>query len=124
MVVERLAEALRFDRGDRFYMLYGPGVEDVFITQRYTESRRFIKGLRVREKGSLLIMEQNMKRENRLNFDSVNWTSLSDAYGAATKVPGMLNALLSPERKVRHNAWQDLYSHVWHQGTIYSASSY
>lgn len=34
---ERLTTALHFDRGDRFCVLYGPGVQDSFITCDYVE---------------------------------------------------------------------------------------
>lgn len=37
MAVERLREALRFDLGNRLFILYGMGIQDVFITQDYVE---------------------------------------------------------------------------------------
>lgn len=37
MAVERLREALRFDLGNRFFVLYGMGIQDAFITQDYVE---------------------------------------------------------------------------------------
>ncbi|RRR73162.1 MAG: AAA family ATPase [Candidatus Viridilinea halotolerans] len=37
MTVERLSQALRFDQGNRFFLLYGPGVNDRFIAEDYVE---------------------------------------------------------------------------------------
>jgi len=37
MSVERLEQVLHFDRGYRFFFLYGPGVNDSFITRDYSE---------------------------------------------------------------------------------------
>jgi hypothetical protein len=41
MVVERLAQALRFDRG-RFFVLYGMGIRDQFITRDYVVSAELL----------------------------------------------------------------------------------
>src|SRR5262245_4515201 len=37
VAVERLHDALRFDLGDRFFVLYGSGVQDAFLTPEYQE---------------------------------------------------------------------------------------
>jgi hypothetical protein len=37
MVVERLDLKLRFDRGQRFFILYGPGITSRFLTTDYAE---------------------------------------------------------------------------------------
>ena len=37
MLVERVERELRFDRGHRFFFLYGPGVSDTFITTQFAE---------------------------------------------------------------------------------------
>lgn len=37
MTVERIEQDLCFDRGYRFFFLYGPGVSDTFITTQYAE---------------------------------------------------------------------------------------
>src|SRR5512134_3850844 len=48
-----------------------------------------------------------------------DWSSLRDAYGDASKVPDLLNRLsLNPEDSV----WDELWSRICHQGTVYSAS--
>ena len=48
-----------------------------------------------------------------------DWSSLRDAYGNASNVPDLLNRLSpNPEDSV----WDDLWSRICHQGTVYSAS--
>ncbi len=37
MAIERLQDALRFGLGDRFFVLYGLGIQDAFLTQHYVE---------------------------------------------------------------------------------------
>lgn len=37
MGIERLQHILNFSSGDRFFVLYGPGTQDVFISPNYTE---------------------------------------------------------------------------------------
>lgn len=56
-------------------------------------------------------------------LDSVNWSAVKHAYGEATDVPELLRALLSPEESVRGAAYSELFSTIWHQGTIYAASA-
>ena len=48
-----------------------------------------------------------------------NWSELGDAYGPAEDVPGLL-AQLSPDPQAA--VWQELWSRLCHQGTVYSAS--
>ncbi|KAJ5603689.1 hypothetical protein N7537_006645 [Penicillium hordei] len=57
-------------------------------------------------------------------LDSVNWTSLHHAYGEATDVPNNLRALLSPNESDRSDAYEDLYSNIFHQATRYEATAY
>lgn len=56
-------------------------------------------------------------------LDTINWSSLTHAHGAATNVPGLLRSLLSDNAEVRMGAVSDLHEHIWHQGTVYSASA-
>ena len=56
-------------------------------------------------------------------LDDVDWSSLTHAYGEATDVPGLLRGLLSPDSKVREGVISDLFSNIWHQGTVYPASA-
>ncbi|RJE20003.1 hypothetical protein PHISCL_07650 [Aspergillus sclerotialis] len=57
-------------------------------------------------------------------LDSVNWTSLHHAYGEATDVPDNLRALLSPNKSDRSDAYEALYSNIFHQTTRYEATAY
>ena len=48
-----------------------------------------------------------------------DWAMLQDGYGEATAIPALIEALVdapSPE------LWSDLWGHLCHQGTVYSAS--
>lgn len=49
------------------------------------------------------------------------WAALRDAYGAATDVPALLEAATSSGTEFG-DAWDDVWSHLCHQGTVYSAS--
>jgi len=56
---------------------------------------------------------------------SVDWSSLEDAYGPATEVPRLLDEVRQAKREHAFSeALGNLYSHVLHQGTIYSASPF
>ena len=57
------------------------------------------------------------------NLDQINWAELEHAYGPATDIPDMLRALTSPDKKVRDKVHYDLYGNLYHQGTVYSATS-
>lgn len=57
-------------------------------------------------------------------LDSVNWTSLHHAYGEATDVPDNLRALLSANKSDRADAYEALYSNIFHQATRYEATAY
>ncbi|HEX2913280.1 MAG TPA: hypothetical protein VH186_20930 [Chloroflexia bacterium] len=58
------------------------------------------------------------------NLDKIDWSKLLHAYGPASDVPGLLRELTSAEEEVRDAAYGELYSNIWHQGTVYEASSY
>ena len=55
-------------------------------------------------------------------LDEVPWQSLQHAYGPAGDVPALLRALIQPEKQ--EEALCDLLGNIWHQGTVYEASSY
>ncbi len=57
-------------------------------------------------------------------LDSIEWSALRHAYGAADDVPDLLRAVLSSDKAVRDNAMYELYGNIWHQGTIYEATAY
>jgi len=57
-------------------------------------------------------------------LDRVDWSGLRHAYGAAEDVPALIRALISPSEDERRAAITELYGNLWHQGTIYEATSY
>jgi len=57
-------------------------------------------------------------------LDEINWSQLSHAYGAASDVPVLIRQLLSKNFDDRDKALGILMQSIWHQGTIYEASSY
>jgi HEAT repeat protein len=56
------------------------------------------------------------------NLDAIDWKSLRHAYGEASDVPKLIRALLSDHPGKREGALDALFSTIWHQGTVYSAS--
>lgn len=57
------------------------------------------------------------------SIDAVGWSNLSHAYGKADDVPMMLRSLERARSGIdRDLAWEELWSSLCHQGTIYSAS--
>jgi len=57
-------------------------------------------------------------------LDKVDWSSLEHAYGTAEDVPGLIRALISPSPDERRGALDDLCGNLWHQGSIFEATSY
>ena len=57
-------------------------------------------------------------------LDKINWSQLHHAYGEAGDVPQLIQKLLSKNDQERHEAISDLFQIIWHQGTVYEASSY
>ncbi len=55
-------------------------------------------------------------------LDEIPWRSLHHAYGTAEEVPRLLRALAQPAQQ--EAALSELFGNVWHQGTVYEASSY
>ena len=55
-------------------------------------------------------------------LDDIEWSRLTHAYGAATDVPVLITSLISPDEDQRCAALQELFTNIWHQGTIYDAS--
>ena len=50
-----------------------------------------------------------------------NWAELRDAYGSAERIPALLDAAERSEDQFGP-AWNDAWSHLCHQGTVYTAS--
>ena len=55
---------------------------------------------------------------------AVDWRKLHHAFGTAEDVPRLLHALNSPDEKLRKDALYALHGNIWHQGTIYEATSH
>ncbi|MDC0722628.1 HEAT repeat domain-containing protein [Nannocystis bainbridge] len=56
------------------------------------------------------------------NLDAIDWKSLRHAYGEASDVPKLIRALVSDHPGKREGALDALFSTIWHQGSVYSAS--
>ena len=56
-------------------------------------------------------------------LDDIPWQSLRHAYGPASDVPGLLRAL-AVSGLGQEAALYELFGNIWHQGTVYEASSY
>lgn len=57
-------------------------------------------------------------------LDAVPWSNLRHAFGPAIDIPELIRALPSPDGSVRDKTWHTLYGNLWHQGTIYEATTY
>ncbi|MEM8852644.1 MAG: hypothetical protein AAGD34_03025 [Pseudomonadota bacterium] len=59
-----------------------------------------------------------------LALDSPKWATLTHAFGSASDIPQYLRDLESFPEKLDHNSepYESLWSSLWHQGTIYTAS--
>jgi HEAT repeat protein len=57
-------------------------------------------------------------------LDSIDWSSLSHAYGEASDVPDIIRALASDDPETREEAISELHGNIWHQGTVYEATPY
>jgi hypothetical protein len=57
-------------------------------------------------------------------LDAIDWPKLHHAYGAAGDVPDQLRALISPDPEHRDKALYELFGNIFHQHTIFEATSY
>jgi hypothetical protein len=57
------------------------------------------------------------------HLDAIDWATLSHAYGSAEDVPALIRNLSARDPDTRDRALSDLFSTIWHQGTVYSASA-
>jgi hypothetical protein len=59
-----------------------------------------------------------------LDLRSPRWKELSQAYGSAENIPGLLTQLetATPKRDYRSEPWYSLWSSLCHQGDVYTAS--
>jgi hypothetical protein len=66
-----------------------------------------------------------MKGKPRLltTLDDMDWNKLEHAYGPATDTPNHHRALTSSDPKQRKAAWDALGGSIYHQGSIYPATT-
>jgi HEAT repeats len=57
-------------------------------------------------------------------LEAINWHELEHAYGEASDVPYLLRNLASADAKTRQDALSELYSNIYHQGTVFEATVY
>lgn len=57
-------------------------------------------------------------------LETIDWTGLVHAYGSAGDVPDLIRALVSPNAAARDSAFEELFHNIYHQGTIYEATTY
>jgi len=55
-------------------------------------------------------------------LDEIPWQTLHHAYGSAEDVPGLLRGLARPQTS--EESLYELFGNIWHQGTVYEATSY
>ncbi|MFC1411389.1 HEAT repeat domain-containing protein [Streptacidiphilus sp. N1-12] len=55
-------------------------------------------------------------------LDTLDWASLTHAYGPAEDVPEQVRSLYSDDPEEVDEALYELYGNVWHQGSVYPAS--
>ncbi|MEO3743572.1 HEAT repeat domain-containing protein [Plantactinospora sp. B5E13] len=55
-------------------------------------------------------------------INDVDWTGLTHAYGPAGDVPDMLRGLAAGEPEQVEQAWDEVVSSLFHQGTVYPAT--
>ncbi len=56
-------------------------------------------------------------------LDGIDWAGLDHAYGSAEDVPALLRALRSPDEEERGEAFGELFTNIYHQGSRYPASA-
>jgi hypothetical protein len=57
-------------------------------------------------------------------LEEIPWRDLNHAYGPAVDVPDLIRAVAFGDGEARARAWNELYGNLWHQGTVYEASSH
>jgi HEAT repeat protein len=57
-------------------------------------------------------------------LNQIDWANLTHAYGTAEDLPILIQLLLSEKEEDRKYARSELYSNIWHQGTIFEATPY
>ncbi|MEL6308363.1 MAG: hypothetical protein AAFQ52_09485, partial [Chloroflexota bacterium] len=65
-----------------------------------------------------------MKDDLFRGLDAIDWDNLTHAYGSAKDIPQLLRDLVSDDDEVSKQASYDSFGNIWHQGTIYEATTY
>ncbi len=55
---------------------------------------------------------------------TIDWSTVTHAYGSAADVPELLEALTGDDAEARHAALHELNGNIWHQGTVYEATAH
>lgn len=55
---------------------------------------------------------------------TIDWSTVTHAYGDASDVPELLEALTSDDPDERESALHELNGNIWHQGTVYEATAH
>jgi hypothetical protein len=64
----------------------------------------------------------HMERRDAGRLAVVDWVALDHAYGPADDLPQVIRAAASTDKEQAEAAVDELFSCVFHQGTVYSAS--
>lgn len=57
-------------------------------------------------------------------LDEIDWSRLTHAYGSAFDVPDLIRSVAHGNKVDADKAWYELYGNIWHQGTVYAATSH
>lgn len=57
-------------------------------------------------------------------LERVPWRELHHAYGTAEDVPDLIRDLVAGDRERQKVALYELFGNIWHQGTVYEATSH
>jgi hypothetical protein len=58
-----------------------------------------------------------------MDLTHIDWHGLTCAYGPADAVPVFLRDIRASDQAARHAALDGLFSHVWHQGSVYEVTA-
>ena len=56
-------------------------------------------------------------------IDDIDWSGLDGACGPCTEAPDILRAIASPDAEVADEGRYELFSSIWHQGTVYPVTA-
>ncbi len=59
-----------------------------------------------------------------MNIDDVPWKALNHAYGSSEDVPELIKNLSTSDSELFDETLDELFGNIWHQGTVYEATTY